>query len=104
MANDNNATVSTERYIPTTPAYRTKIKRMVEQAKSLTGLSRIPKGYPKTLKANASEKEREEFHKAKNSFFTIQTLHYLAESSKRVFEEKKAPTVSVEVAAEPIKI
>lgn len=106
MANDNTATVSTERHIPNTQAYRTKIKRMVQQAKTLTGLNRIPKGFPKTLKNNATDKEREDFHKEKNSFFTIETVHYLAETPKRAFEEKKVPTATepLEANADPIKV
>jgi hypothetical protein len=79
---------------------------MVEQAKMLTGLSRIPKGFPKSLKSNATEREREAFHKAKNSFLTIDTLHFLAEPSKRVLEKKQPDNSPVEPPSdlEPIKI
>lgn len=59
--------------------HRKTVKRMIERYKTVYGIhGKIKKGFPKKLKANASEKERESFAKEKNRFLTVDTFHYFA--------------------------
>jgi hypothetical protein len=90
---------SNKRVVPNSAIYRRKIKRMVEATKSLRGLARIPKGYPLTVKASADGKVREDFTKAKNSFLTIDTLHYFADQI-RVSTERRNTTQMTAVTQE----
>jgi len=59
--------------------HRKTVKRMIERYKTVYGIhGKIKKGFPKKLKANASEKERESFAKEKNRFLTVDTFHHFA--------------------------
>lgn len=60
--------------------YRRKIKKSVEAAKLLRNLTYIPKGYNQSLSPTATERQREDYNKRKNSYLTISTLHYLADN------------------------
>jgi hypothetical protein len=75
--------------IPNTPQYRKTIRRLVRSVKSLRGLERVPKGYPKTLKSSSADgKDRERFAAQKNSFLDIGAVHYFADSVRMEYSRR----------------
>ena len=84
------------------PIYRRKIKRIVESVKRLRGIphdTKIP-GRPKQLKANATEKEREQAAKVNNFRFTRENAHYWARGTEAPYERRAAAPAPAEETEE----
>ena len=72
------------------PIEATKIKKVVEDIKMLRGIAwgiKLP-GKPKQLKANATEKEREQAAKVNNYRVSRETAHYWAQAAGASFERR----------------
>ena len=101
MENTEKQTLNREQLkIFNSTSYRRKIKRMVELAKTLRGMTKIPKGSLPKLKKNATQREREVNAANDNYRLNIQTLHYFAESMHGS-HDRREKTVTESTPPEP---
>lgn len=98
MTKEKSKIDSEQLKIYNSPIYRRKVKRIVESVKRLRNIpwgTKIP-GQPKQLKANATDKERDQAAKVNNYRFTRQSAHYWASRADGSYERRAAAPAPVD--------